>query len=157
MTGSRRKVLLIGVSACGSGFLPGGWRAFGGSARPAVNVDADNVAISGYDTVAYFTDGKPVKGSPEFEQVWLGAKWRFASAAHRDLFSRRPEAYAPRFGGFCAMALTAGTILKSDPEAWAIIDDKLYLNFDEKTAAIWQMDAADNDQKAEQHWNALGQ
>ena len=72
-----------------------------------INKDADGVAILGYDTVAYFTDGRPVKGSPDFEYVWQDARWRFASAEHRTLFASDPDRYAPQFGGFCtgAMAL----------------------------------------------------
>ena len=85
------------------------------------------MAIQGYDTVAYFTEGKPARGSPEFETVWHGARWRFANAEHRDMFSAQPESYAPRFGGFCVMGLTMGVTENSDPEAWAIVDGKLYL------------------------------
>lgn len=65
-----------------------------------VNKTSDGVAIKGYDPVAYFTDGKPVKGSTAFEYVWMGAKWHFSSAAHRDLFMKDPERYAPKYGGY---------------------------------------------------------
>jgi YHS domain len=104
----------------------------------AYNVDSDNVAIHGYDTVAYFTDGKPVKGSGEFEYVWEDAKWHFASAANRDLFAANPERYAPQYGGYCALGMAAGEFAHVDPEAWAIIDGKLYLNKSTKYLAIWE-------------------
>jgi len=65
-----------------------------------VNKSSDGVAIKGYDSVAYFTQGNPLKGSMEFEYVWMGAKWRFSSAEHRDLFIKNPEKYAPKFGGY---------------------------------------------------------
>ena len=92
-----------------------------------VSVDVERLAIRGYDTVAYFTDGKPVQGVPQFESVWQGARWRFANAEHRELFMSRPESYAPRFGGYCVMAMTHGETARSDPEAWIIIDGRLYL------------------------------
>src|SRR5262245_33305876 len=98
MASSRRKFLTAAVSVGLFAAVPNGWHAFG-EMRRRVSVDAENVAIQGYDTVAYFSDGKAIKGSPDFEFEWLGARWRFASAAHRDLFSKRPESYAPRFGG----------------------------------------------------------
>jgi YHS domain-containing protein len=85
-------------------------------------------AILGYDPVAYFTDGRATKGSPEFTKEWLGATWYFASVEHRDAFASEPIRYAPQYGGFCAL----GTVLEEasaniDPEAWRIVDGKLYL------------------------------
>lgn len=153
MTSSRRMLLLIGVSASISGFVPSGWQAFGGSTQNPVNVE-DGVAIYGYDTVSYFTEGKPTKGSPEFEYTWRGAKWQFASAAHRDFFIKQPEAYAPRFGGFCAKSMVNGEVAASNPNVWAIVDGKLYLNLDEGRATFWQKDPTIS-LKAEQHWKAL--
>ena len=125
-------------------------------AGDAVSVDTDKVAIQGYDTVAYFTEGKPVKGSPEFEAVWQGARWRFANAEHRDMFSAQPESYAPRFGGFCVMGMTIGLSEKPDPEAWAIIDDKLYLASYKQDFDDLNKDLAANIQKAEAGWRARG-
>jgi hypothetical protein len=104
----------------------------------AYNADSDNVAIHGYDTVAYFTEGKAVKGSAEFEHVWEDAKWHFASAANRDLFAANPHRYAPQYGGYCALGIAAGEFAQVDPEAWAIIDGKLYLNKSTKYLAIWE-------------------
>jgi hypothetical protein len=87
-----------------------------------------NVAILGYDTVAYFTEGRAVKGSPEFQQPWLGAIWYFSSEANRDAFAAEPLRYAPQYGGFCAMSTAFGQISSNvDPEAWRIIDGRLYL------------------------------
>lgn len=157
MFGSRRKFLLATVWAGTSACLPFGWQALGDSAKPLVSTDGDKVAIRGYDTVAYFTDGKPTKGSPDFESVWLGARWRFASAAHRDLFATRPEAYAPRFGGFCAGAIAMGVTVRPDPEAWIIVDGKLYLNGDKAGLVDFRRDTAGNIQKAEEGWKALSQ
>jgi len=91
--------------------------------------DAEQVplAIKGYDPVAYFTDGKPVQGTAEFEFEWDDRRWHFASAEHRDLFRASPVRYAPQFGNYCAMALALNQIVVADPENWLISDGKLYV------------------------------
>ena len=110
-----------------------GFFAFSPKAEiPDYNVDAEQVAIHGYDTVAYFTDGKPTKGKSQFEHVWQDAHWRFASASNRDLFTANPERYAPQYGGYCALGVSAGEYADGDPKAWTIIDGKLYLNYSMK-------------------------
>jgi hypothetical protein len=115
--------------------------------------DADHVAIQGYDTVAYFTDGKAIKGSNIYEYVWDDAKWYFASAAHRDLFIAEPEHYMPRFGGFCAGAMMNGLLVPANPEAWAIVDGKLYMTAGEaRDIDEWRVNAASNIQKANEIW-----
>jgi YHS domain-containing protein len=90
---------------------------------------ADDVplAIHGYDPVAYFSDGKPTRGRPEFAYDWDGYRYRFSSAAHRDLFRANPVRYAPQFANFCAMALSRGEVLEANPAYWLISDGKLYL------------------------------
>ena len=65
-----------------------------------INTDDVGVAIKGYDTVAYFTEGRAVRGSAEFETLWQDARWHFANAEHRDMFKADPERYAPQYGGF---------------------------------------------------------
>ena len=125
-------------------------------AGEAISVDADKVAIQGYDTVAYFTEGKPVKGSPEFETEWQGARWRFANAERRDMFSARPKSYAPRFGGYCVMGMTMGLSAKPNPEAWVIIDGKLYLASYKQDIVDLNKDVAGSIQKAEAAWKARG-
>ena len=87
------------------------------------------VAIKGYDPVAYFTEGRAMKGSKEFVYEWLGTPWYFANARHRDLFAADPVKYAPQFGGYCALGMASGqSTANIDPEGWRIIDGKLYLN-----------------------------
>jgi hypothetical protein len=91
--------------------------------------DAEEVllAIKGYDPVAYFTDGKPMRGTAEFEFEWDDRRWRFANAEHRDIFKASPVRYAPQFGNYCAMALALNQIVVADPENWLISDGKLYV------------------------------
>ena len=86
-------------------------------------------AIKGYDPVAYFTEGKPVEGSSDFTAEFDGATWYFASAQNRDAFVADPDKYAPQYGGYCAYAVANGSTAKIDPEAWSVVDGKLYLNY----------------------------
>lgn len=99
-----------------------------------------DVAIRGYDTVAYFTQGKPVKGEDAYVHEWMGAKWKFASQAHLDLFKASPEKYAPQYGGYCAYGVAQGALVKIEPDQWRIVDGKLYLNYDADVQAKWAKD-----------------
>lgn len=102
------------------------------------NVDNANVAIHGYDTVAYFTDGKPTKGNSEFEHVWEDARWTFSSATNLELFKANPQRYAPQFGGYCAGGLAVGEYANGDPELYTIVDGKLYFIKNEKYQTVWR-------------------
>jgi hypothetical protein len=110
-------------------------------------------AIEGYDTVAYFTDGKATKGSEEFAYDWLGVTWLFANAQHRDLFVERPVQYAPQYGGHCAMGTAFGeSTANIDPEAWSIVDGKLYLQYSKGGREAWERDRANRIAAADQKW-----
>jgi enamine deaminase RidA (YjgF/YER057c/UK114 family) len=121
---------------------------------PTARSDEARLSISGYDPVAYFTDGKPEPGSSEFEYVWHDARWRFATAAHRDLFVKDPEHYAPQYDGYCAVGVAFSEPHKDtvDPNAWAIVDGKLYLTHTPRSLAEWQEKAAENIKRADQNW-----
>ncbi|RDJ25187.1 hypothetical protein DWF00_18555 [Bosea caraganae] len=116
-------------------------------AAPAARADAgrpvntlgstDGVAIRGYDPVAYFRDGGPRLGKPEFSVRHGGATWRFASAEHKALFEAAPERYLPAYGGFCAYGTSRGYLVKIEPEAWSIVDGRLYLNYDTGVRKTW--------------------
>jgi hypothetical protein len=123
-------------------------------AEALLNKDADNVAIEGYDTVAYFTEGRAVKGKPEFEVVWHDARWFFSSASHRNLFAATPERYAPQFGGLCAGAMMRGVVVKADPEAWTIIDNKLFMKVSKEARDQWREHPTENIQEANEAWTA---
>ena len=112
-----------------------------------VNTDYfGDVAILGYDPVAYFTDGHATKGSPKIASKWLGATWYFASDDHRKAFKTTPVRYAPQYGGFCAAGVSLEEASANiDPQAWRIVDGKLYLfsgkegldeDFDANPAAV---------------------
>ena len=120
--------------------------------KEMVSPGADNVAIKGYDTVAYFTIGQPTKGNLEFAFSWNDTQWYFANARHRDLFATKPERYAPQFKGFCAAALTKGKVKVTNPEAWAIIGGKLYLSSSKEFMRKFQQNQAENVKRAEAAW-----
>ncbi|MCI4430485.1 MAG: YHS domain-containing protein [Burkholderiales bacterium] len=101
-----------------------------------------DVAILGYDSVAYFTDGKAVKGQDTFVLEWMGAKWKFASKAHLEQFKASPQQYAPQYGGYCAYGVSQGNLVKVEPEQFTLIDGKLYLNYDASVQATWLKDSA---------------
>ncbi len=115
----------------------------------------NNVAVNGYDVVGYFTEGAHVQGSPEFSSDWMGATWHFASAENRDLFATTPEAYAPQYGGHCAYAASKGALASTVPEAWTIVDGKLYLNFSLGVRDLWRRDIAGNIALADGFWPGL--
>ena len=117
--------------------------------------DEARLSISGYDPVAYFIDAKPVPGVSEFEYVWHDARWRFANAAHRDLFIADPEHYAPQYDGYCAMGVAWKEPHKDtvDPNAWAIVDGKLYLTHSARTMEErWRPNLAENIKRADKNW-----
>jgi len=117
-----------------------------------MNTTKDGLAVKGYDVVAYFTEGVPVQGLPEFEYEWNGAKWRFSSSDNRELFKAAPEKYAPQYGGYCAYAVSRGTTADIDPEAWNIVDGKLYLNLNEDVQMKWKQDIPGYIEKADRNW-----
>ena len=128
--------------------------AFAGKADP-IYKNGSGLAIRGYDPVAYFTEQKPVKGLPQFAYSWMGANWLFATGANRDQFAADPSRYAPHYGGYCSWAVSQGHTASIDPEAWRIVDGKLYLNYSKGVQRTWEKDVPGNIQKADQNWPAL--
>jgi YHS domain-containing protein len=121
------------------------------NAAPPIYVKR-GLAIRGYDPVAYFTQSAPVRGEKDFSYEWNGAKWRFASAANRDLFAANPESYAPQYGGYCAYAVSQGYTAKTVPEAWTVYEGKLYLNFSLNVRSLWRQDIPGYIAKADANW-----
>jgi hypothetical protein len=115
----------------------------------------EGLALKGYDPVTYFTEDKPAEGLSDFELDWKGAKWRFATARNRELFTSEPERYAPQYGGYCAWAVGHGYTAKGDPEAWKIIDGKLYLNYNRDIKAKWEQESQELIPKGDENWSAF--
>lgn len=116
--------------------------------RGLIRDTATGVAINGYDTVAYFTQNKPVKGSDSFTTSYEGATWKFASKEHLALFKADPTKYAPQYGGYCAYGVAQGYLVSIEPEQFSIIDGKLYLNYDAGVQKKWTKDPAGYNQTA---------
>lgn len=112
----------------------------------------DGVALRGYDPVGYFTDGHPVKGSSQFPVIYQGSLFHFSSAAHRDAFLVEPARYAPQYGGYCAYGAANGYKAKSHPDAFSIVDGKLYLNYSVAVRELWQERVSDYIAKADANW-----
>jgi YHS domain-containing protein len=125
------------------------------AAAPVNKTVLTGVAIDGYDPVAYFTDGKAVEGSKSHEYKWNGAKWRFASAANRAKFVSDPRKYAPQYGGYCAFGVSRGYAVGIDPEAWSIVDGKLYLNYNLEVRSEWMKDPKGYIRKADVNWPSI--
>jgi YHS domain-containing protein len=115
-----------------------------------------NGALDGYDPVAYFTRGEPTRGSAEITHEWNGATWHFASAENLAAFQADPARYAPQFGGYCATAVSGGYVARTQPEAWDIVDGKLYLNYDTDVREQWRADREAKIRAAEAHWANRG-
>ena len=105
--------------------------------------------------VAYFEESAAREGSKDFTHEWNGATWRFASAANRDAFAKEPERYAPQYGGYCAYAVAKGATADIDPQAWKIVDGKLYLNLSRSIQERWEQDIPGYIAKADANWPGL--
>lgn len=156
MSISRRGLLVAGVAlvaaAGGAAFWMSGPEQLEAHAFYAV----DGVAIRGTDPVAYFTEGAAVAGSAEFSHEWSGATWHFASADNRDAFAAEPTAYAPQFGGFCAWAVAEkGELYSTQPDNWAVVDGKLYLNFNDDIQERWNADRPGFISEGDRRWPEL--
>ncbi len=108
--------------------------------------------ISGYDPEAYFTDGKPVRGSGYHVTVVDGVTYVFSNAEHRKMFEADPQKYLPAYGGYCAYGVAVGKKFVADPEVWKIVQGKLYLNLDKDIQQKWDKDTTGYIKKADANW-----
>lgn len=113
------------------------------------------IAINGYDPVAYFIKGKATQGKAEFAADWKGVQWLFESSGNRKIFLDNPEAYAPQYGGYCAFGASDNHLAPTDPQAWTIIDHKLYLNYNPSVKREWLSDTARRIPLADAYWKGL--
>lgn len=121
-------------------------------AQNAEVFSAHGHAIKGYDPVSYFTESKPVKGKEEFSYIYKGATWLFSSQKNMDLFKADPVKFMPQYGGYCAFGLAGGYKAPISPDAWSIVDGKLYLNYNQKVQKDWTADQEEMIKKADEHW-----
>jgi len=125
------------------------------AADPEIYSHKKKGAIKGADTVAYFSlepGADAVFGVDEFSHEWNGATWLFSSEENLQLFKADPEKYAPQYGGYCAFAVSHNFTKPTDPNAWKIVDDKLYLNLSKGVQKKWLKDVPGNIARADNNW-----
>ena len=116
-----------------------------------VNSDG-GVAIKGYDPVAYFKQGGPVKGSSDHSLQWQGSTWKFSSADNRNAFQANPEKFAPQYGGYCAFGAGMGLKIDIQPDQFRIVDNKLYINSSPQAQGLWLKDELGRIDLADEKW-----
>jgi YHS domain-containing protein len=126
-----------------------------GTASGPVLAESTPLALKGYDPVAYFTDARATPGLEQFELLWDGQRYRFASAQHRDMFRASPDKYAPQFGGLCAMNLSNGVKRESDPHNWVISNGNLYVFAGERGMQNFTKAPGETAARAAAHLKAL--
>lgn len=142
----------VGLAVASAALVSGPAMAIIPDSLSAVNTNEAGIALRGFDPVAYFDEGEPVRGTHLYTAEYDGATYRFSSEANRDIFMAEPAAFAPQFGGFCAMGVALGRKLDGDPEIWRIVDGKLYLNVNQQVSVAWQRDIPGNIARAEENW-----
>jgi len=128
---------------------------FAMASRAAMSGDyfeVDGVALRGFDPVAYFELNEPTRGVPQHHFTHKGSKFLFASAQNRARFAAEPEKFAPQFGGFCALGTANGYKVPTEPDAFKVVDGKLYLNYNRKVLDIWTKDQAGYIERANRNW-----
>jgi YHS domain-containing protein len=123
-----------------------------GAKHPKLNVDEKGVILKGYDAVAYFKEGKAVKGDPKYSSTFQGATYYFASAADKATFDKSPAKYKPQYGGYCANAMTKGKLNDIDPNAFFIYKGKLYVCTGETQLNTFKAKPDSNIKKADKKW-----
>lgn len=124
-------------------------------AAQAINTDKDGFAANGQDLVAYFTEHEAVPGLATITASHDGATYRFASTKNRDSFTADPEKYLPLYGGYCAYGVANGYKVKTDPEAFSVVDGKLYLNYSKDVQRKWKADIPGYIAKADSNWKSI--
>ena len=128
-----------------------------GQNKTLLNLDKQGIAIQGYDPVAFFTQNRPVKGRPEFESKYNGARYLFASAEDKSTFDANPAKYEPQFGGFCAYAASKNRTAPVKIEAFQIVNGRLLMQYDLDIRKEFNKDAPGNLQKADKNWPGIVQ
>jgi YHS domain-containing protein len=145
----------LAIAIAGGAILPSTVFAYDTESTSAINVEAGEVILHGYDPVAYFTANAPTKGDAQFRAEHGGAVYHFASAANRDAFLASPDRFVPQYGGFCAMGAALGKKLDVDPTQFRVVDGKLYLNVNADVFAKWSEDVPGNIAKADANWPTI--
>ena len=125
------------------------------NAQAGAFFEQGGAALRSHDAVAYFKDGKPVKGSAEYKAEFKGSTFLFVSKANRDTFAAEPAKYAPQYGGYCAFGVAGGYKAAIDPAAFTVVDGKLYLNYNREVQKQWSGNVPGFIAKADKNWPAV--
>ena len=120
-----------------------------------INADEKDLAIKGYDPVAYFTDQQAKLGISAYSATYKGATYHFASKENKERFEANPTEYVPQYGGYCAFGVAMNKKFDTDPEAWKVVDNKLYLNLDKSVQKRWLEDTAGYITSADSNWTNI--
>lgn len=143
----------IAAFACLVFALPFGPSASRAATTERIVVDwHTGLAIGGYDPVAFYTDGKPVPGSPNLELRYAGAIWRFSNTGNREAFATRPDVYMPQFGGYDPVGVSRGVAVAGNPGLWFITSGRLFLFYDRRRLEMFAADPARFIAEAERRW-----
>lgn len=123
--------------------------------RPVYTGLIGNVGVGGYDVVAYFTDGRGMRGLSQFKTTHQGVEYRFASAEHLAAFVAAPTRYLPQYGGYCAWAISQNYTAPGNPNNWRIVDGKLYLNYNTEIQRRWEGDIPGFIRSANANWPSV--
>lgn len=115
-----------------------------------------NIAINGYDPVAYHTAGKPVKGDANYKYEHNDVVWKFSSAENMAAFEADPAKFAPAYGGWCTVGASKGKKIATQPELFQIVDGQLYLNSSEGAHNLFLKDKAGTIDTADTNWVDIG-
>ncbi len=129
--------------------------AFNLSAQKSEIFVKSGIAINGYDPVAYFKEDKPVKGDENLSFKWNDATWLFSNQQNLDSFKLNPLKFAPQYGGYCAYGMSEGHKAPTEPDAWTIVNGKLYLNYNIKVKSYWNKDQVKRIENADKNWPAI--
>ncbi|HBS27943.1 MAG TPA: hypothetical protein DEB06_00490 [Phycisphaerales bacterium] len=127
----------------------------GSPPRTLLNVDAEGLALEGYDPSSYFIDNKPIRGDPALARTYQGATYYFVDTAHKNAFESNPAKFVPKFGGFCGYAASINKVSPVNPEIWQIVDGRLVLQHTPEAYRLFNQDVAASNAKAEQNWPGL--
>ncbi|MBL8544662.1 MAG: YHS domain-containing protein [Hyphomonadaceae bacterium] len=119
---------------------------------PVYTGPLSRVAVGGYDPVAYFTDGRAVRGVEQYRTTYQGYEYRFASAAHLAAFRADPARYLPQYGGYCAWAVSQGYTAPGNPNNWRVVDGRLYFNYNGEIQQRWEQDIPGHIREADTNW-----
>lgn len=151
---TRRKLIKNVVQTVGALALVQYMPAYAG-AKPIYTKGRANLALGGYDPVSYFNTNAPKKGDANYTTQYKGANWNFISQENLDAFLSTPETYEPQYGGYCAYSVSIGKLVKGDPTLWAIVDDRLYVNYNRNVHKRWMARTAVMIERGDAQWPSI--